>query len=563
MKERATEGNTRPWIVHYDERVSDTLEYESTLLSQYLERSSRRFPDRTALIFEGYRLTYRQLQLQVDRFASCLMEFGVSKGDRVALVLPNVIPCVVACHAVLKAGGIVVMNNPLYTDRELEYQLDNSGARVLVTLDLLANRMIALRPKTSVRQIVVTSIGDYLPFPKNLLFPLVARKRNLAAKVQSAEGVYFWKSLQKKVRPPFVSPSISSEDIAMLQYTGGTTGISKGVMLTHGNLSRQVQQIAAWFPDFSQDRETLLGALPFFHVFGLTTAMNLSIVMGWTNVLIAKPQPEQLLSAIKRFSPSFAPMVPTMYIGILNHPGIHNTDLSSIKGCFSGSAPLPVEVIREFEEKTGGVIVEGFGLTETSPVTHINPFLEGRRKVGSIGIPIPDTDCRIVDLANDKKVLGKNEVGELQIKGPQVMKGYWSMPDETADVLQDGWLKTGDCGRMDEDGYFYIVDRIKDMIISGGFNVYPREIDEVFYEHPKVKEACAIGIRHPTRGEAIKVFVVPNEGMEVDKRELMEFCKEKLAKYKWPAEIEFRKDLPKSNVGKILRKKLRKNESQT
>jgi long-chain acyl-CoA synthetase len=342
----------------------------------------------------------------------------------------------------------------------------------------------------------------------------------------------------------------------MYQYTGGTTVISKGVMLTHGNLSKQVQQLKAWFPGFDAGGETMLGALPFFHVFGLSTAMNLAIYMGWGNILVPKPQPQQLLEAIRKYRPTFAPLVPTMYIGILNHPDVAKTDLTSIKGCFSGSAPLPVEVIGEFEKKTGAIIVEGYGLTETTPVTHVNPF-RGTRKIGSIGVPIPDTDCRIVDITDGVTDLPAGETGELLIRGPQVMKGYWNRPEETAEALSDGWLHTGDIAKMDADGYFYIVDRKKDMIISSGFNVYPRDIEEVFFEHPKVMEATAIGIPHPTRGEQVKVFVVLKPGETASAEELLAFCQNKLARYKWPTSIEFRDDLPKTNVGKILKKELR------
>jgi long-chain acyl-CoA synthetase len=345
----------------------------------------------------------------------------------------------------------------------------------------------------------------------------------------------------------------------MYQYTGGTTGISKGVMLTHGNLSKQVQQIAAWFPVFSSD-EIMLGALPFFHVFGLTTAMNLAIYMGWGDILIPKPQPEPLIRAIQKFKPTFAPLVPTMYIGILNHPYIDKIDLTSIKGCFSGSAPLPVEVLKDFEHKTGAVIVEGYGLTESSPVTHVNPFAGGKRKVGSIGIPIPDTTCRIVDLNDGATDLPVGESGELFVKGPQVMKGYWNKVEETAATLTDGWLHTGDIAKMDEEGYFYIVDRKKDVILSGGLNVYPRDIEEIFYEHPKVQEAAAIGIPHPTRGESVKVFVILKEGQSATSEELIEYCKDKIAKFKLPTEIEFRNELPKTNVGKILKKDLKSEE---
>jgi long-chain acyl-CoA synthetase len=307
----------------------------------------------------------------------------------------------------------------------------------------------------------------------------------------------------------------------------------------------------------------MLGALPFFHVFGLTTAMNFAIYMAWGDVLVPKPQPDPLIEAIAKFRPTFAPLVPTMFIGLLNHPKIDQTDLTSIKGCFSGSAPLPVEVIKAFEGKTGAIIVEGYGLTETSPVTHINPFGGGKRKVGSIGIPIPDTECRVVDLESGTEDRPVGESGELLIRGPQVMGGYLDKPDETAATLtEDGWLHTGDIARMDEEGYFFIVDRKKDMIISGGYNIYPRDVEEVFFEHPKVMEATAIGIPHEKRGEAVKVFVVPMEGEPPTEEELMEFIQPKLAKYKWPARIEFRKELPKTNVGKILKKELRAEQEK-
>jgi long-chain acyl-CoA synthetase len=422
--------------------------------------------------------------------------------------------------------------------------------------------MIDLRAKTQIKQIIITSIGDYLPFPKNLLFPLVAKKKKLAADVKPADDVFRWKTILEQHAPDPPAIELSFEDVAMYQYTGGTTDVSKGVMLTHANLSKNVQQVRSWFPTFEEGQEIMLGALPFFHVFGLTTAMNFAIAMGWEDILVPKPQPEPLLEAIGKFKPTFAPLVPTMYIGILNYPKIDGTPMTSIKGCFSGSAPLPVEVIRDFENRTGAVIVEGYGLTESSPVTHINPFAGGKRKVGSIGLPIPDTECRIVDLTDSQTELPVGESGELVLKGPQVMKGYWNNPDATAETLTDGWLHTGDIALMDEEGYYFIVDRKKDMIISGGFNVYPRDIEEVFFEHPKVQEATVIGIPHASRGEAAKVFVVLKEGETATQEELIAFCQEKLAKFKWPTEIEFRSELPKTNVGKVLKKELRQQEQQ-
>ena len=358
-------------------------------------------------------------------------------------------------------------------------------------------------------------------------------------------------------KPDSSGADLSFDDVAMYQYTGGTTGVSKGVILTHGNLSRQVQQLQAWFPGFNKGQETMLGALPFFHVFGLSVAMNFAIYMGWGDILVPKPQPEPLLETIGKFKPTFAPLVPTMYIGMLNHPLIQKTDMTSIKGCFSGSAPLPIEVIRDFEKKTGAVIVEGFGMTESTPVTHINPFAGGKRKVGSIGIPIPCTEARIVDLVSGTTDMPVGETGELIVRGPQVMRGYLNKPDETAQTITDGWLHTGDIAMMDTDGYFFIVDRKKDMIICGGYNVYPRDIEEVLFSHPKVQEATAIGIPHPTRGECVKVFVVLKSGQTATEEELIEYCKGNLAAYKLPTSIEFRTELPKTNVGKVLKKDLR------
>ncbi|OQY44400.1 MAG: long-chain fatty acid--CoA ligase [Desulfobacteraceae bacterium 4572_87] len=546
----------KPWLAHYDKGVPESVKYEETCLPEFLDRSAQKFPDTMALLFQGYKVTYRELKEMVDRFAVCLADFGIQKGDSVAILLPNVIPCVVAYYAILKIGGTAVMNNPLYTDRELDHQFNDSGSKLLITLDLLGNRMIDLRSKTSIKQIIYTSIGDYLPFPKNLLFPLVGKKKGLKADVKSAPDVYRWKDVLARAtgQPPEVK--LAFDDTAMYQYTGGTTGVSKGVMLTHSNLSKQVQHLKAWFPGFNDGEEVMLGALPFFHVFGLSTAMNLSVYAGWGHILVPKPQPEPLLEAISKFKPTFAPLVPAMFIGLLNHPGIDQADLTSIKGCFSGSAPLPVEVIRDFEAKTGSTIVEGFGMTESSPVTHINPFV-GERKVGSIGLPISDTECRIVDLNDGETNMPLGESGELLLKGPQVMKGYWNKPEATAETLTDGWLHTGDIGKMDEDGYFYIVDRKKDMIISGGYNVYPRDIEEVFFEHPKVLEAAALGVPHPKRGEQVKVFVVLKEGETGTEEEFLTYCKDKLAAYKLPTMIEFRDELPKTNVGKILKKDLR------
>ncbi len=550
------------WLKSYEDDVHATINHQERFLLENLKESTAKYPNNMALSFMGYETTYSQLSTMVDKMAACFLDFGIKKGDSVALLLPNVIPCVAAYYALLKIGAVTVMNNPLYTDRELEHQFNDSNAKILVTLDLLCNRMIDLRGKTSIKQIIYTSIGDYLPFPKSLLFLLVAKKKKLAADVKPASEVYKWKDMIKKYPANAPEATVGWDDVAMYQYTGGTTGVSKGVMLTHANLSKQLQQANAWFPDLKDGVEKTLSALPFFHIFGLTTAMNYTIAKGWGNILVPKPQPEQLLEAFRKFKPSFAPLVPTMFIGMLSHPDIKKTDLSCIKGCFSGSAPLPVEVIKEFEDISGGVIVEGFGMTETCPVTHMNPFNPAKRKIGSVGIPVPDTIARIVDIETGTKEMPIGVEGELVIQGPQVMKGYHNRPEATDETIRNGWLHTGDIAKMDEDGYFFIVDRIKDMIISGGYNVYPRDIEEVLYEHPKVMEACSIGIPHKQRGESVKAFIVLKESETATAEELISFCEQHLAKYKLPTEIEFRDELPKTNVGKILRKDLRKEELQ-
>ena len=549
----------KPWLAHYDKGVPGSIDYKPITLPDYLENSAQKFPDRTALFFEGFKLTYRQLNDMVNRFAASLNALGIEKGDRVAIVLPNVIPCVVGYYASLKIGAVTVMNNPACSDAELQYQFTDSGAKILITLDVLVDRLADLRSGSGVNQIIYTSLGDYLPLAKSISFSLTGSKSGLKTKIKARDSILRWKDLMASRYPHPADCELQLDDIAMLQYTGGTTGISKGVILTHANLSCQIQQINAWFPTFARRDEVILGGLPFFHSFGLTCAMNNAVFAGWGNVLVAKPSAQNLLTAIRKYKPTFAPLVPTMYIGMLQHPDIRKTDLKCIKACFSGSAPLPVEVMKRFEAMTGAAISEGFGLTESSPITHANPF-QGKRKVGSVGLPFPDTQCRIVDLDEGSREMGVGQTGELVIKGPQVMRGYWKNPEETANVLKEGWLHTGDIARMDEEGYFYIVDRKKDMIISAGYNVYPREIDEVIYGHPNVQEACAIGLPHPVRGEQVKVFVVLTKAETTSKEELVAYCKERLADYKLPNQIEFRTELPKSSVGKILRKVLRDEE---
>jgi len=546
-----------PWLNSYVSGVPQSINFEKITLIEGFRRSVKEFPNRPAITFMGKVISYKELSDLVDRFATAMAAMGGKKGTKLATLLPNIPQMIIAYYGAMAAGATLVLNNPLYTDHELEHQLNDSESEYLVSLDLLAPRMIALKPKTKIKKIIFCHINDYLPFPKKQLFPRV--KKAMYKDIEETADVIGFLNLIKKTKPNPPTVKLTFDDLGTLQYTGGTTGVSKGVMLTHGNLCKNVQQITAWFPTFVKGAETSMGALPFFHSFGMTTVMNLSLFNGSNIIPIPRPEPQALLEATDAFKPSFLPLVPTMFVGMLRHPDLKKFNLKSVKGCFSGAAPLALETIKEFEAATGSQICEGYGLSETTPVVTINPF-GGKTKVGSIGLPIPDTEIKIVDVDTGKKEMKPGEPGELIIRGPQVTQGYYNKPNETKASLKDGWLYTGDIGTMDEEGYFYIVDRKKDMIIAGGYNIYPRDIDEVLYQHPKVAEACAIGVPDPYRGETVKVFVVLKEGQTSSEEEIIKFCKEKLAAYKVPKLVEFVPSLPKSAVGKILRKELRQME---
>jgi long-chain acyl-CoA synthetase len=465
----------------------------------------------------------------------------------------------IAVYAAFRLGAVVVMNNPLYTETELEYQLKDSEATVAVTLDLLIPRLLKIKDKTAVRTIISCHIRDYLPFPARQLFPFV--KKELHRKPVPGEGVYEFQDLVRRHPDRTPAAEVGWDDLAALLYTGGTTGVSKGVMLTHGNLSVNVQQLKAWTFDARDGRESLMGIFPIFHSAGFTAVMNHCLFRGLSIILVPKPDPDGVLKLTKKYRPDYFPCVPTLYVGLLNHPEFPQTDFSFIKGCVSGAAPLALETLKQWQEAVGTQITEVYGLTETSPLSHANPW-RGKSKAGSVGLAISDTDCKIVDVTQGTKELGLGETGEILLRGPQLTQGYYKKPQETAIAIRDGWFYTGDIGYLDDEGYLYIVDRKKDMIIAGGFNVYPRDIDEVLFEHPKIKEACAVGIPDPYRGETVKAFVVPREGETLTAEEVMLFCREKLAAYKAPKQVEFVEDLPKSTVGKVLRRKLREMEME-
>jgi len=554
----------RPWHRHWPEGVPKTLEYPDIPVHELLRRTAKEGPDWPAIRFYGKTITYGELDASADRFAAGLRSIGVRPEARVSLALPNTPHFHVAFFGVLRAGGIVVQTNPLYTPRELEELYNDAGVEAAVVLDLFWHNVAKAKPATGLRHVVVADVADYLKAPLRQLYP-IKKKKDLRKQghwplaIPEEPWVHRYADLLATPaagEAPRVSPR---EDVAVLQYTGGTTGTPKGAMLTHRNLVANALQTAAWLPGSVKGSERFLGAIPLFHVYGLTTVLLAGVTLGAEVVLHPNPREiDAILKLIHRTKPTIFPGVPTMYIALLRHPKLSKYDLSSIKACISGAAALPNEVRREWEKVTGGKLVEGYGLTEASPVTHANPLV-GTVKEG-IGLPFPDTEPRIVDVDNPSREVPPGETGELAIRGPQVMKGYWNKPEDTAAVLRDGWLLTGDVARMDEDGYFYIVDRKKDMILCSGYNVYPREVEEVLFMHPAVGEAAAIGIPDAYRGETVKAFVVLKAGAAATEEEVIAFCKERLAPFKVPKQVEFTKELPKSMIGKVLRRELRERE---
>ena len=549
----------KPWLRHYPQEIDPTYDYPRQNVAQFLIDAAQEYPTRPALEFMGKQLSYERLLEECCRFANALVRLGIGRQERVAIMLPNCPQTVIAYYGTLMAGCIAVLTNPLYKERELAIQLADSGAAAIITLDVLYPRVRAAQARTTLRHAIITSIKDYLPFPKNVLFAFKMKKNVQAAGITYDDQVHAFVPLLKSVPPRFMCAEVDGEhDLALLQYTGGTTSTPKGVMLTHQNLVANTMQSAAWFYKVKRGEEIFLGALPFFHVFGMTILMNLCTLCRGMNVLVPKFEPSEMLRIIHKLRPTVFPGAPTMYISLINHPDTDRYDLSSIHTCISGAASLPLEVQEKFEAITGCVLIEGYGLTEASPITHAN-LLWGKRKNGSIGIPFPDTEAKIVDSYTGEE-LPQGEVGELVVRGPQVMKGYWNKPEETVTALRDGWLYTGDLGRQDEDGFFSIIDRKKDLIIAGGFNIYPREVEEVLYEHPCVKEAVVVGVPDSYRGETVKAYIVTRTGTHVTQEELNVWCRERMASFKVPRQYEFRSELPKTIAGKVLRRMLLEEE---
>jgi long-chain acyl-CoA synthetase len=552
----------RPWLTHYDQNVPNSPHLAVRPVFELLDEAAQRWPERPAIVFQNSSITYSKLRKFSGLVAANLRKHGLKRGDRVAIMLPNTPQTVIAYWGVLRAGGTVVFTNPLYMETEIVHQFTDSGARFLITLDLLWNKIEQLRPQLNIEKYFVTSIADALRFPLSMLYKLRAWREGQTRKVPfDSQTVHTWGALLGGLSTYTAKGLIPEKDLALLQYTGGTTGLAKGCMITHANLCANALQCTAMLPGMGENRELFLGVLPYFHIYGLTVCLNLCTALGATQIPFPRYMPADVLKTIHKERPTVFPGAPSVYISLLQQKNVGTYDLSSIRYCVSGSAPMPVEWFEQFKNATGARICEGYGLSEASPVTHINP-LHGVAKHGSIGLPVPGTDAKIVDMDLGGPPLPPGKLGELAVRGPQVMAGYFNKPDETADVLRNGWLYTGDIAYMDEEGYFFIVDRKKDLIISAGYNIYPREIDEILHQHPKVQEAVAVGIPCDARGEVVKVFVVPKAGEKPTKAEIIAFCRQKLAGYKVPRHVEFRESLPKTMVGKVLRRALRAEEAE-
>jgi long-chain acyl-CoA synthetase len=561
----------RPWFATYPENVPRTLEpYPVRSVFSILEESATRFGDRPAIAWFGRHISYRELLKEVERFSALLAKLGVKPGDRVGLILPNCPQYVIAYYATARLGAVIVGNNPLYTDRELAHQLNDAGCDVVVVLDQLYAKLEALKGEVSVRTVIVTGLEDYMPFPKNLLAPLLvfrkqAKKEGRAwPPVPKGASVVRWKAIDsvKGAIPPPAEVN-ANEDAAGFIYTGGTTGLSKGAMLSHRNIVSNTMQGASWFPDLVDGQESVMCVLPFFHSYGMTVGMNIGLYKAAKLVLLPRFELDMTLKEIQKEKPTLFPGVPRLYIAINESDETRGFDLKSIRACLSGAAPLPLAVAEKFEQITGARVVEGYGLTETSPITHANPIY-GRRKPGSIGLPIPDTDCKLVDIDDPTKPAEPGEPGELCLSGPQIMLGYWNKKEETEEMIRTDengvrWLHTGDVAKMDEDGFFFIVDRKKDMIIVSGFNVYPTDIEEVLYRHEKIEKVAVVGVPDEKTGEAVKAFIVLRKGQQATAEEIVAWARDPktgLTGYRVPKRIEFRESLPETMVGKVLRRKL-------
>lgn len=556
--------SNKPWLAHYDKGVPQTIDYPKAPLFHFLEEAARKYPDRACTIFKGAVISYREMNEQTNAMAAALVEMGVKKGDRVGIFMPNLPQFVIAYFGILKAGGVVVAVNPTYPVDEILTPVNDAGIEVMFTLTRFYNKIKEVRAKSNLKKIIVSNLKEALPPVTRLLFTLVKEKKD-GDKLDTLDGGDVWMQdlLKKHAGSPKPNIDIQPDDTALFQYSGGTTGVPKGAVAMHRNVVANTLQIKHWMTGLDEGKEVVLMGIPLFHVYGMVAGMSFAMAGGASMVMIPNARDlKDVLENITKYKATIFPGVPLLYNGINNHPDVKagKYDLSSIKACISGSAALMRETKEEFERLTGGKVFEGFGMSEAPTAVTCNP-LDGVNKTGSIGMPLPDVDMKLISLDDGESEIPIGEIGEIVVNGPQVMKGYHNMPTETANALRtlkDGktWLFTGDIARMDEDGYFYIVDRKKELIKPGGFQVWPREVEEAIMDHPKVLEVGVGGIPDPHRGETVKAWVVVKPGETLTEEELKVFCKEHLAPYKVPTHYEFRTELPKTTVGKILRREL-------
>lgn len=540
-----------PWLKNYEEGVPPHLPYPKISLPALWQETAASFPQNVALIFGDKKITYQDLKRNVDALTGALLALGVKKGEPVGLLMPNCPPYIIAYHAILQSGGIVANLNPLAVERELLFFLKDAQLKTVLLVDYLFPRISSIRKDGYLENIIVANLKDWGGMPESY------SEKKMHILDLPRQGIFALESLVTKyMNRSWPKVEICPEDEAVFQYSGAIAEGSRAVVLTHGNLIANTCQLISWAVRARLGKEIFLSVLPFFHVYGMAVAMNMPLSLAATLVILPRFEVRQALLTIRRYQPTFFPGVPPMFVALAQEKDAEKFNLSSLRVCYSGGAPLAIEVLEEFEKLTGARITEGYGLAEASPATHCNPIY-GKRKVGSVGLPYPDTLAKIVDLETGERVLPPGEVGELCLKGPQVMKGYWKHPEETAMAIRDGWLYTGDIARMDEEGYFYILDLKKDMIIAGGFNIYPKDIDQVLREHPKIAEAVAVGIPDRYRGQTVKAYVVLKPGQTASEEEILNFCRQNLAKYKVPTQVEFRPQLPKTTSGKILRRILR------
>ena len=549
--------DARPWLSQYPHDVPCALDLPEESIWDALEHTVARYGSHSAFVFQNFGMNYRQLRRHAARMSSALRASGVREGDTVLALLPNLPHFPVTYYGTLRLGAALTTASPTAVERELEALLQDSGARTIVTLDILYDKVANLAAKSGVETVVVGSVTDFMPLWARLAGRWLKRVPAPRHPVPFGGKVQRMRSFLRWGRHDIQTTAVSPDTVALLQYTGGTTGVPKAAMLTHGSLLANARQMINWFPALQEGEETILAVLPFFHVYGVTLVMNAGLLLAANTVLIPRPMTTEMFEAIPKYRPTIFPGVPTLYVAIVNDERSQRYDLSSIDVCVCGGAPLPAEVKRDFEALTGGHLFEGYGLSEASPVTHAVPH-DGRSRVGSVGMPLQNTDARVVDEHGNPVPVGED--GELVVRGPQVMKGYWNREADTADVLRDGWLRTGDIARMDADGWFSIVDRKKDLIITGGENIYPREVEEVLFEHPLIKEVAVVGVPHPYGGEIVKAFVVLAPGATATKKDITQFAAERLAKHKVPRAVEFRDDLPRSPAQKILRRVLADEE---